>query len=194
MAQHSSAFLQKFLLIVCTEEFQRFQWSWPGNHQPLHAIMVLLKKVERDPFGPDAETFREVVDQAIALCTEDGGIGGSEGGSAMLRPLTEGGQEAWNFVRRLHDVAWTKAGLDPDVVMTREDVVWLVTRKGEATTASEMPQLLLPLELTSGNSEATFYAPVDLDGVDSGGGGEANMNFSWDELDSIFGNFEHQSI
>jgi hypothetical protein len=156
--------------------------------------MILLKELERDPLGPDAETFRTVVDEAIALCTADGGISGTEGGGTIPRPLTEGGQEAWAFVRKLRAVAWTRAGLDPDVVMTREEVVRLVMRRGEAVTSSQISELPLPLDATRGGLEAELYASTEALGGDLGGNGEANMNLSWSEWDSILGNFEYQGI
>ncbi|KUJ13630.1 uncharacterized protein LY89DRAFT_785273 [Mollisia scopiformis] len=138
---HSRNYLQKFLFIACAKDFQWFQWAWPGNHQPLHAIMILLKEVEQNPFGPDSELSRNIVDQAFALCNIDGGISGNEQGNIMPRPLTEGGQEAWEFIRRLRARAWIKAGLDPDLIMTREDVLKVLERQLEAMKLSDVRQL-----------------------------------------------------
>jgi hypothetical protein len=138
--------------------------------------MIVLKEVDRDPFGAHAEIYRSTVDQAIALCTTEGGISGSEGGCIMLRPLTEGGQEAWNFIKRFRCVAWTKAGLDSDVVMTREEVVRLISGRVGHVMPSQMNDLLLPLDGTEGTLEG------------------GHMHLSWDEWDSVFGNFEFQSL
>ena len=84
--------------------------------------MVLLKEVDREPYGVDAEASRTVIDEAFALCGPDGGITGEQEDELMRRPLTEGGQEAWDLIKRLRSRAWQKANLDPDIMWTREEV------------------------------------------------------------------------
>lgn len=84
--------------------------------------MVLLKEVDKDPYSIDADASRTVIDEAFALCGPDGGMTGQQDDELMRRPLTEGGQEAWDLIKRLRSRAWQKANLDPDVMWTREEV------------------------------------------------------------------------
>lgn len=127
---HCCAFLEQFVIISCAEDFVRFHWSWPGNHQPLHALMLVLKEVERNPTSAEAAVSCMIVDQIMALCAPDGGITSSAGWNNMMhRPLTEGGAEAWDFIWRLRARVWTKVGLDPNVILTREEVCVVVAQK-----------------------------------------------------------------
>ncbi|KAJ9298235.1 transcriptional regulator family: Fungal Specific TF [Paecilomyces variotii] len=105
--------------------FALFQWCWPGNHQPLHALIIMLKYLECDPIATDAVTIRKLVDETIALCDADGGVncGINGGADVRRRPLTEGGREAWDLIRKLRVGIFVKIGLDPDILPTRDQVV-----------------------------------------------------------------------
>lgn len=69
---------------------------------------------------------RSLIDQTIALCGIDGGVVGSCG---VRRPLTEGGREVWDFIRRLRIKGFVRAGLDPDLLLTRDQVVELALKR-----------------------------------------------------------------
>lgn len=85
--------------------------------------MILVHEVELFPADPHSASFRTVVDEALALCGPDGsGITYYNGPRLTVRALTEGGSEAWDLIWRLRTRAWTKAGADPDVLLTREEV------------------------------------------------------------------------
>jgi hypothetical protein len=120
-------------------DFKNFQWSWPGNHQPLHAIMILLLDLVQTPDGENAQESRRAIDVAFALCGPNGGIvaGGGAADRLMKRPLTEGGQEAWVYFRRLRAKAWQKAGLDPDIVWTRAQAVQYCNQQPEPEMVTE---------------------------------------------------------
>lgn len=112
-------------------DFQPFHWAWPGKYQPLHALMVLIREVERNPADANSKLFREVVDEALALCGPNGsGLTYSDGPNLAVRNLTEGGSEAWDFIRALRRHAWVRAGADPDVMFTREEVFERVLERG----------------------------------------------------------------
>lgn len=130
------AFLEKYVVLCCGPEFTGFQWSWPGNHQPLHALVLVLKEIERNPMSEEVDVSCAIVNQVMALSAPEGGITGSGGGSMMRRPLTEGGSEAWDFIRRLRARVWTKLGLDPDITLTRDEVTTIVAQKMQAFEAS----------------------------------------------------------
>ncbi|KAK5699664.1 hypothetical protein LTR97_005793 [Elasticomyces elasticus] len=114
-------------------EFRNFQWSWPGIHQPLHAIMLLLIDLVQSSDTDTASASRRSVDICFALFGPHGGIvgGGTGSDKLMERPLTEGGQEAWEYFRRLRTQAWQKAGIDPAVVWTREQAVQYCNKQAE---------------------------------------------------------------
>lgn len=118
-------FLTKCAQLATVEEYKNFSWSWPGNHQGLHAIMILLIDLVQDPESSTAIQSRRVIDIIFALNGPQGGLVAGSGteDDIMKRPLTEGGQETWEYLRRLRSKAWQKAGLDPDVVWTRDQAV-----------------------------------------------------------------------
>ncbi|KAF2092461.1 hypothetical protein NA57DRAFT_82315 [Rhizodiscina lignyota] len=121
---YSRSYIMKFIYLAVDIDFRPFQWAWPGKYQPLHAIMILIREVDKDPYGPGSRDAREIVDEAMALCDPDGsGITYFDGSKLLGRPLTEGGHEAWELIWRLRARAWTKANVDPDVLFTREEVL-----------------------------------------------------------------------
>ena len=179
-------------MLCCAHDFHQFQWSWPGNHQPLHALMALLKDLEGlNPHCTEAEAIRTVFDQVICLCAPDGGgitsavntkddhVSESESQNSYFhtrpailtpRPLNEGGLEAWKLIRRVRSRLWRAALLDPDhVSTTRHDVEMLVqdqVRKLKAGQDLDLllgsAQSLLPFQLDPGRE----MGETVTDGVD----------------------------
>ncbi|KAK5721678.1 hypothetical protein LTR15_006269 [Elasticomyces elasticus] len=131
--EHCQSFLNKCAQMASISEFRNFQWSWPGIHQPLHAIMLLLIDLVQSSDTDTASASRRSVDICFALFGPHGGIvgGGTGSDKLMERPLTEGGQEAWEYFRRLRTQAWQKAGIDPAVVWTREQAVQYCNKQAE---------------------------------------------------------------
>jgi hypothetical protein len=111
-------YLHRFLRLAQCHHFQPWHWCWPGQHQPLYSIMALIQELEDHPFDPLAVESRRLIDLAIDMCgpQTNGGIVATEDGDPILRPLHEGGSEAWTFIRRARERAWEKAGLDPSLL------------------------------------------------------------------------------
>ena len=102
---------------------------------------------------------RQAIDIAFALCGPNGGIvaGGGASNRLMKRPLTEGGQEVWDYFRRLRAKAWQKAGLDPDIVWTREQAIHFCNQQPEpAIIADEPVSLWSPAEFRSSGDRLIF--------------------------------------
>lgn len=131
--RHSHGFMRKFISLATDPAFQPFQWSWPGNHQPMHAAMIMLVDLYERPTSPEAPRSRALIDKIFSLSGPDGGIVSGEDGVTVQRPLREGGREAWDMLHRLRDKAWQKAGLDSNVLWTEDDQV----RVGVAKPLSE---------------------------------------------------------
>ena len=121
--RHCAGFMRKFISLATDPAFQPFQWSWPGNHQPMHATMIMLVDLYERPHSVEAPRNRSLIDKMFSLAGPDGGIVSGEDGVTVQRPLREGGREAWDMLRRLRDKAWQKAGLDPDVLWTEDDQI-----------------------------------------------------------------------
>lgn len=140
---HAFSFLSKYIILSCVDRFAPFQWCWPGNHQPLHALIIMLKYLDHDPIATDAVTIRNLIDETIALCDADGGVNRSIDGVADIRrrPLTEGGREAWDLIRKLRAGIFVKIGLDPDILPTRDQAVDSARRRLENMEVS--PNTLL---------------------------------------------------
>jgi hypothetical protein len=108
--------MEKFILLATDPDFEPFHWSWPGNHQPMHAVMIMLIDLYERPTSAEAPKSRAFVDKVFSLMGPDGGVAGGEDGIPRSRPLKDGGREAWDMLRRLREKAWLKAGLDPKLV------------------------------------------------------------------------------
>ncbi|KAL4815551.1 fungal-specific transcription factor domain-containing protein [Aspergillus spinulosporus] len=118
--RHCHGFMEKFISLATDPDFQPFQWSWPGNHQPMHATMIMLIDLYERPYSPEAPKSRAFVDKIFSLTGPDGGVVGGEDGVTTQRPLKDGGREAWDMIRRLRQQAWQKAGLDPQKLWTEQ--------------------------------------------------------------------------
>lgn len=135
--RHCHGFMRKFISLATDPAFQPFQWSWPGNHQPMHAAMIMLVDLYERPTSVEAPRSRALIDKIFSLSGPDGGIVSGEDGVTVQRPLREGGREAWDMLRRLRDKAWQKAGLDPNVLWTEDDQV----RVGVAKPLNEVEKI-----------------------------------------------------
>ncbi|KAK5693334.1 hypothetical protein LTR17_025085 [Elasticomyces elasticus] len=95
--------------------------------------MILLIDLVQSSDTETAAASRKSVDICFALCGPYGGIVGGSRGPDMLmeRPLTAGGQKAWEYFRRIRTQAWQKAGLDPAVVWTRQQAVKYCNNQAE---------------------------------------------------------------
>ncbi|OQE18036.1 hypothetical protein PENFLA_c022G06805 [Penicillium flavigenum] len=123
--RHSHAFMEKFIRLATDPDFQPFQWGWPGNHQPMHAMMIILIDLYERPYSPEASVSRGFVDQILLLSGPDGGVVSGGDDIFTQRPLRNGGREAWDMIRRLRQKAWQKAGLNPQMPRTGQD--WSTT-------------------------------------------------------------------
>ncbi|KAJ5509937.1 hypothetical protein N7453_002040 [Penicillium expansum] len=121
--RHCHGFMEKFIQLATDPDFQPFHWSWPGNHQPMHATMIMLIDLYERPYSPEASRSRAFIDSILALSGPDGGVVGGEDGVSTQRPLKDGGREAWDMIRRLRQKAWQKAGLNPRMLWTEQDQI-----------------------------------------------------------------------
>ncbi|KAJ5970124.1 uncharacterized protein N7479_000042 [Penicillium vulpinum] len=121
--RHCHGFMEKFIQLATDPDFQPFHWSWPGNHQPMHATMIMLIDLYERPYSAEASKSRAFIDSILALSGPDGGVVGGEDGVSTQRPLKDGGREAWDMIRRLRQKAWQKAGLNPQMLWTEQDQI-----------------------------------------------------------------------
>ncbi|EAU34181.1 conserved hypothetical protein [Aspergillus terreus NIH2624] len=133
--RHCHGFMEKFISLATDPDFQPFQWSWPGNHQPMHATMIMLIDLYERPYSPEAAKSRAFIDRIFTLTGPDGGVVGGEDGISTQRPLKDGGREAWGMIRRLRQKAWQKAGLDPNKLWTEQAQIQV----GVAAVPNEVP-------------------------------------------------------
>lgn len=186
--ERCQSFLIKCAQMVSSEEFGLFHWSWPGNHQPLHATMILLIDLIQTPNSPSAAASIQVIDIVFALSGPSGGLVAGPSSVADLtdRSLNEGGREAWSYLRRLRVRAWLKSGLDPNVIWTRKAAI--ECSLNQQRLDMQFPQddhpirnVEAPNEETSGIADQMSWQNTD----------DQLANIDWNLLDSMFGgNFE----
>ncbi|PYH49475.1 uncharacterized protein BP01DRAFT_413116 [Aspergillus saccharolyticus JOP 1030-1] len=131
--RHCHGFMEKFVSLATDPDFQPFQWSWPGNHQPMHATMIMLIDLYERPYSPEAPKSRAYIDKIFSMTGPDGGVVGGEDGISTQRPLNDGGREAWDMIRRLRQQAWQRAGLDPNRLWSEQAQI----QAGVAATADD---------------------------------------------------------
>ncbi|KAE9371804.1 hypothetical protein N431DRAFT_559228 [Stipitochalara longipes BDJ] len=144
-------YLQVFLKIVQSSEFQPWHWCWPGQHQPLHAILLLIMHLERCPDNSTTQETRRLVDLAIFMCgpQENNGVLSSEDGCFDSRPLSGSGSKAWEFIRQARANVWTKAGLDPVILNCPEQAEDVNINRVEEylEMPTPVPTPLMPLQV-----------------------------------------------
>jgi len=100
--------------------------------------MVLIREVEQHPDHTSSAQSRAIVDEALSLCGPDGrGITHNDGSMLAVRSLTEGGSEAWDLIWRLRSRSWSKAGADPDVLFSRDEVIEHAQERARKSVVSE---------------------------------------------------------
>ena len=160
-----------------------------SHHQPLHAMTILLVDLIRHPTNPtsaSATASRRAIDIIFALNGPDGGLvaggSGTESGDSdmMKRPLTEGGRETWDLLRRLRSRAWASAGLDPAMVWTRSQAMRYCNREAEPEVRSRSPD---PAMWSQAAAEQQVEDAATLEG---GVGDHWNSpNIDWAYLDEV---------
>ncbi|KAF9887382.1 hypothetical protein FE257_010237 [Aspergillus nanangensis] len=153
--RHCHGFMEKFISLATDPDFQPFQWSWPGNHQPMHATMIMLIDLYERPYSTEAPKSRAFIDRIISLTGPDGGVVGGEDGISTQRPLKDGGREAWDMIRRLRQQAWQKAGLDPQKLWTEDAQI----QAGVAAVPEEYPCGSDPYYSNNASAVGTPIAP-----------------------------------
>lgn len=116
---HTSAYFRKFISLAKDSSLETFRWTWPGTAQPMHAAIILLVDVYERPQSVEAARSRALIDEVFALSAPSSGIVGGPNGASSQRPFREGGGDAWEMLRNLRASAWSKAGLDPNVLWTQ---------------------------------------------------------------------------
>ncbi|KAJ5948364.1 hypothetical protein N7466_001379 [Penicillium verhagenii] len=162
--RHCHGFMEKFIQLATDPDFQPFHWSWPGNHQPMHATMIMLIDLYERPYSPEASRSRAFIDRILALSGPDGGVVGGEDGISTQRPLKDGGREAWDMIRRLRQKAWQKAGLNPKMLWTEQDQI----HAGIASPAGEPHNSRSPYHLGTSPAPVSPAASTGYQAVGSG--------------------------
>ena len=109
MADHSRRYAFAYVELVTSQEFAFWNWSWPGLHQPLHALMTLIDDADPKSQSPNADLSRQAVDELFALCGPEGGVVSADRNYVGARPLTEGGFEAWELLADLRALTRSRA-------------------------------------------------------------------------------------
>lgn len=172
-------FLHKQACLAAIPLFRNFQWSYPGNHQPLHAITILLLDLLNTPApatNPICLASKQVWDIVFALCAPKGGIVGIEDLKYHGRPLTQGIRETWDLLRRLRVKAWTHAGWVAGMVWSRERAVPFCNHEldGDFDTAQTPPGLWTP-SVPGDTQQGDFTEGIAL----------SPPNIDWAYLDAV---------
>lgn len=177
---HAQSFLRKHAQLVAVPLFRNFQWSYPSNHQPLHAITILLMDLLSTP-APAANSVclasKQVLDLIYALCAPEGGIIGTDDLHYRNRPLTQGGKEAWDLLRRLRNKTWAHAGWDVNVVWSRERAVAFCNHEDHIEDFPTPPGVQSPSVL---GAAAQIDDPVFAEGI-----AISPPNIDWAYLDAV---------
>ncbi|KAK5166846.1 uncharacterized protein LTR77_007575 [Saxophila tyrrhenica] len=173
--------------IASTEAFRCFNWSWPGNHQPLNAIMLLLTDLLDKPNSAHAARSRQAIDLVFALLGPDGGIVAGAGAEHTItkRPLLEGGHESWQYLQQFRARVWRNFGLDQSDITTREQAVLICSNASVTDVNVEQG----PMWSQEGAEMMDEMTGLDIgEGMQEKFGGEYEVgspNIDWDYLDAV---------
>lgn len=151
-----------------------------SNHQPLHALAVLLNEIFSFPESTYADRIGNVVDVIFALVSEREGLvaNTSDETGIRTRALVKGGGEVWKYLRQLRARAWRKKGWDPTISITRDEATrlcrdWFVDeargaqRMDDPPSASEQQSSTTRQEASDlplmGSLEDVYWYSGDLD-------------------------------
>jgi hypothetical protein len=140
--------------------------------------MLLLREVDRNPHEEFSESYCTVIDEVLALCRPEGGVTGAQEGS-LPRILTEGGQEAWDLIKRFRSRIWTRSGLDPDVLPRRDEIAALAEERLEELTSLSSDQQSEPVQALGLDDDR--YRDGDFD-AGAGTTESFTPNLNWDAL------------
>lgn len=102
--------------------------------------MAIIVDIEENPRRLDIPETIKLVDLAFYMCGgQSNGIMSNELGGIDLRPLSQGGSEVWNFLKKARSRAWQKVGYDPTVLRCPERADDICV-DGTDATASESNQ------------------------------------------------------
>ena len=114
----------------------------------------------------------------------------------MKRPLSDG-QETWEYLRRLRTKAWNLAGIDPDIVWTREQAIQYCNNPND-------PQMLFSEDLGPMWNQASPEMLEDMEGLSVSHTGPAfepmgdvvmsPPNIDWSYLDAVLGDQESMDV
>jgi hypothetical protein len=133
-----------------------------SNHQPLHALVLLLNYVLSSTNAQYLEQIRRIIDIIAALASEHAGLVGNrdEREEDKTRVLSRGGSEVWKYLNRLRARAWRKRGWDPTTPLTREQAVALCQNLPEDVDLHTG----LVETIKSASSAASRLAPMATEG------------------------------
>ena len=119
-------------------DFELFHWSWPGNHQPLHAMIIILNFLIDFPQAEMANECRRAVDFVLALHEESYGLVPGHQRPSATRAVAREASEAWKLFFRLRQRAWEAANLDHRQLWTRAEAasICLEEMKNRVTNES----------------------------------------------------------
>lgn len=144
-----------------------------SNHQPLHAVILLLNNLLSTPSSLFADNIRIVIDVIFALVRENAGFIGNAGDESenKTRVLGRGGSEVWKYLSRLRARAWRKCGWDAGNSLTREQATTLCQTWSRDATQNPTPMVVVQSAVSGGFvSSATASARLAIPMIDFFGG------------------------
>jgi hypothetical protein len=160
--------------------------------------MILIREIDRNPHSPSVAAYQTIVDQALALCSPSGGLTVTDRHGIVLRPLNDGGSEAWDLINRLRARVWTKCGADPDILPSRQEVVIRAKERAAQLLASddtvgEGAEDLATFSEPPTSSQIPSVQPQRGDSLSEEDiviGGGPTPNIDWTEWENMFGSQE----
>lgn len=106
--------MRNFIDLCTTHGYRPIQWMYPGYHQPIKSVAVLLVDLYREPHSEFAYASRSLVDKLFFTCRLAGeSVPHSSrkplGDSTIHRPFAT----AWSSLANLRKRVWESIGLDP---------------------------------------------------------------------------------
>jgi hypothetical protein len=113
--------LIKTAYLASNKDFESFQWSWPGNHQPLHAIVIILNFLNDSPYSPMVQECRNVVDAVLASHKPIQSLVSPTESPMPSHPTSRTGSQIWKYLAQLRQKVWLATGVDETGLWSRDE-------------------------------------------------------------------------
>lgn len=115
---HYQAYLRCYIELNTTHSFRPLRWLYPGYHQPIQAVAILLVDLYRNPRNQHALESQTLIERLFSILQQEDSLIDMHlkqvhGRSHARRPFAM----AWRKLEELRRTVWSKLGLNESTLL-----------------------------------------------------------------------------